>query len=45
MICEQKYGVMLGKNITDGLSALRVLMEMYREGQKTCAIRDFRGNL
>lgn len=44
MICEQKFGVMLGKNITDGLSALRVL-EMYREGQKICAIRDFRGNL
>ena len=31
---EQQYGFMAGKSTTDGLFALRVLMEKYREGQK-----------
>ena len=31
---EQQYGFMPGKNTTDALFALRVLMEKYREGQK-----------
>ena len=31
---EQQYGFMPGESTTDALSALRVLMEKYREGQK-----------
>ena len=31
---NQQYGFMPGKNTTDALFALRVLMEKYREGQK-----------
>ena len=31
---EQQYGFMSGKNTTDALFVLRVLMEKYREGQK-----------
>ena len=34
MICEQQYGFMLRKSITDAMFALRKLAEKYREGPK-----------
>ncbi|KAK3563808.1 hypothetical protein QTP86_034658 [Hemibagrus guttatus] len=33
-ICEQQYGFMPRKSTTDAIFALRILMEMYRDGQK-----------
>ena len=33
-ICDQQYGFMPGKSITDALFALRMLMKKYREGQR-----------
>ena len=33
-ISKQQYGFMLGKETTDAMFALRMLMEKYREGQK-----------
>ncbi|KAK3548010.1 hypothetical protein QTP70_002315 [Hemibagrus guttatus] len=33
-ICEQQYGFMPRKSTTDAISALRILMEKYREGQR-----------
>ena len=33
-ISEQQYGFMLGKETTDAMFALRMLMEKYREGQR-----------
>ncbi|KAK3572128.1 hypothetical protein QTP86_022206 [Hemibagrus guttatus] len=33
-ICEQQYGFMPRKSITDAIFALRILMEKYRDGQK-----------
>ena len=34
MINEQQYGSMPGKRTTNAMSAWRILMENYREGQK-----------
>ncbi|KAK3524774.1 hypothetical protein QTP86_004220 [Hemibagrus guttatus] len=33
-ICEQQYGFMPRKSTTDAISALRILMEKYRDGQR-----------
>ena len=33
-ISKQQYGFMPGKGIIDAMFALRMLMEMYREGQR-----------
>ncbi|KAK3575170.1 hypothetical protein QTP86_020926 [Hemibagrus guttatus] len=33
-ICEQQYGFMPRKSTTDGIFALRILMEKYRDGQR-----------
>ncbi|KAK3543381.1 hypothetical protein QTP70_018399 [Hemibagrus guttatus] len=33
-ICEQQYGFMPRKSITDAIFALRILMEKYRDGQR-----------
>ena len=34
MICEQQYGFMPRKNITDTMFVLKILTERYREVQK-----------
>ncbi|KAK3531764.1 hypothetical protein QTP70_028289 [Hemibagrus guttatus] len=33
-VCEQQYGFMPRKSTTDAVSALRILMEKYRDGQR-----------
>ena len=37
-ICKQQYRFTPGKGITDAMSALRMLMEKYRKGQKTATL-------
>ena len=45
-ISKQQYGFMPGKETTDAMFALRMLMEKYREGQRaTLCIRGHRESL
>ena len=37
-ICAQQFGFMPRKSTTDAIFALRVLMEKYREGKKSCTV-------
>ena len=37
-ICAQQFGFMSRKSTTDAIFALRVLMEKYREGKKSCTV-------